>query len=67
MVRRHQDDLMNHLRMPAYDSAVEGLNNKAKAIIGHKFFGFQTAKSYIRNLYRCVAELPLPKTMHIFA
>jgi transposase len=66
MLRRHQDDLMNYFRMPIHNGTVEGLNNKAK-VIRHKAYGFRTAKSYIRNLYHCMAELPLPKTVHTFA
>jgi len=46
--------------------AVERLNNKAK-VISHKAYGFRTVKSYIRNPYHCMAELPLPKTVHTFA
>jgi len=66
MLRRHQDDLMNYFRMPIHNGTVEGLNNKAK-VISHKAYGFRTAKSYIRNLYHCMAGLPLPKTVHTFA
>lgn len=65
MLRRHQDDLMNYFRMPIHNGTVEGLNNKAK-VISHRAYGFRTAKSYIRNLYHCMAELPLPKTVHTF-
>ena len=66
MLRRHQEDLMNYFRMPIHNGTVEGLNNKAK-VISHKAYGFRTAKNYIRNLYHCMAELPLPKTVHTFA
>ena len=66
MLRRHQDDLMNYFRMPIHNGTVEGLNNKAK-VISHKAYDFRTAKSYIRNLCHCMAELPLPKTVHTFA
>jgi len=66
MLRRHQDDLMNYFRMPIHNGSVEGLNNKAK-VISHKAYGFRTAKNYIRNLYHCMAELSLPKTVHTFA
>jgi transposase len=65
MLRRHQTDLMNYFRMPIHNGTVEGLNNKAK-VISHKAYGFRTAKSYIRNLYHCMAELPLPITVHTF-
>ena len=67
MLRRHEEnDLMNYFRMPIHNGTVEGLNNKAK-VISHKAYGFRTAKNYIRNLYHCMADLPLPKTMHSFA
>jgi transposase len=66
MLRRRQDDLMNYFRMPIHNGTVEGLNNKAK-VISHKAYGFRTAKTYIRNLYHCMAELPMPKTVHTFA
>ena len=66
MLRRHQDDLMNYFRLPIHNGTVEGLNNKAK-IISHKAYGFRTAKNYIRNLYHCMSDLPLPKTVHTFA
>ena len=51
--------------MPIHNSSIEGLNNKAKLVI-HKAYGFRTATNYIRNLYHCLADLPLPKTMHQF-
>ncbi len=66
MLRRHQEDLLNYFRMPISNGAVEGLNNKAK-VISHKAYGFRTAKNYIRNLYHCMAELPLPEIVHTFA
>jgi transposase len=66
MLRRHEDDILNYFRMPIDNGTVEGLNNKAKLVI-HKAYGFRTAKNYIRNLYHCMADLPLPKTMHTFA
>ena len=65
MVRRHEDDILNYFRMPIDNGTVEGLNNKAKLVI-HKAYGFRTAKNYIRNLYHCLADLPLPKTVHTF-
>jgi transposase len=65
LVRRHENDILNYFRMPIDNGTVEGLNNKAKIII-HKAYGFRTAKNYIRNLYHCMADLPLPKTVHTF-
>jgi len=65
MLRRHQEDLMNYFRMPIHNGTVEGLNNKAKVISHITVSGLQ--KNYSRNLYHCMAELPLPETVHTFA
>jgi transposase len=65
MLRRHQGDILNYFRVPIHNGSVEGLNNKAKLII-HKAYGFRTATTYIRNLYHCLGDLPLPKIMHRF-
>ena len=35
-------------------------------LIIHKAYGFRTAKNYSRNLYHCMADLPLPQTVHTF-
>lgn len=66
MLRRHQSDLTNCFRVSIDNGTVEGLNNKAK-LISHKAYGFRCAKTYIRNLYHCMADLPLPKSTHTFA
>ena len=58
MLRRHEVDILNYFRMPIDNGTVEGLNNKAKLIIHHAY-GCRTAKNYIRNLYHCMADLPL--------
>ena len=65
LVRRHEDDILNYFQMPIDNGTVEGLNNKAKLVI-HKAYGFRTATNYIRNLYHCLANLPLPQTVHTF-
>ncbi len=65
LVRRHEDDILNSFRMPIDNGTVEGLNNKAKLVI-HKAYGFRTATPYIRNLYHCLADLPLPQIVHTF-
>ena len=65
MLRRHEAGILNYFRMPIDNGTVEGLNNKAKLVI-HRAYGFRTAKNYIRNLYHCMADLPLPKTVHTF-
>ena len=63
--RRHERDILNYFRMPIDNGTVEGLNNKAKLII-HRAYGFRTAGNYIRTLYHCMADLPLPQTVHTF-
>jgi transposase len=65
MLRRHEADILNYFRMPIDNGTVEGLNNKAKLVI-HKAYGFRTAKNYIRNLYHCLGDLPMPTTVHTF-
>ena len=65
MLRRREDDILNYFRVPIDNGTVEGLNNKATLII-HRAYGFRTATHYIRNLYHCMADLPLPKTVHTF-
>jgi transposase len=65
MMRRNEHDILNYFRMPIDNGTVEGLNNKAKLVI-HKAYGFRTAANYIRNLYHCLGDMPLPKTMHTF-
>ena len=54
----------NYFRMPLHNGTVEGLN-KAK-VLSHKACGFRAARTYTCNLYHCVAELPVPKTLHTF-
>jgi len=65
MLRRHERDILTYFHMPIDNGTVEGLNNKAKLII-HRAYGFRTAGNYIRNLYHCMADLPLPQTVHTF-
>ncbi len=66
MVRRHEKEILNYFRMPIDNGIVEGLNNRARLVF-HKAYGFRTAKNYIRNLYHCLGDLPLPRTLHTFA
>jgi len=61
----HQDGVLNYFTMPITDGAVEGLNNKAKAI-SHRGHGFRTATTLILALYHCLSKLPEPQTVHRF-
>ena len=65
MVRRHEADILNYYRMPIDNGSVGGLSNKAKLVI-HKPYGFRTEENHIRNLYHCLGDLPLPRSVHEF-
>lgn len=65
MVRRHQEGILAYFRMRITNASVEGLNNKAK-VVSHRAYGFRTARTFIRNLYLCMADLPMPEATHRF-
>ncbi len=59
MIRSHLDGILAWTRLRVTNGALEGMNNKVKAI-SHRAFGFRTTWTYIANIYHCCAELPLP-------
>ena len=65
LVRRHEENILSYFKLPIHNGTVEGLNNKAK-VVSHRAYGFRSAKNYIRNLYHCMADLPMPKIVHTF-
>jgi transposase len=65
LLRRHEENILSYFKMPITNGTVEGLNNKAK-MISHRAYGFRSAATYIRNLYHCMADLPMPKSLHSF-
>jgi len=66
MIRRHQDDILNHFKVLIIDNgAVEGLNNKAKAI-SHRAYGYRTAETFKLALYHGMGKLPEPQLTHKF-
>jgi len=65
MVRRHQDDILNYFKVPIDNGAVEGLNNKAKAI-SHRAYGYRTAETFKLALYHGMGKLPEPQLTHKF-
>ena len=65
LVRRHEEGILAYFRMRITNGSVEGLNNKAK-VVSHRAYGFRTAKTFIRNLYLSMAELPMPESVHRF-
>jgi transposase len=65
LVRRHEENILTYFDQPINNGTVEGLNNKAK-VISHRAYGFRSPQNYIRNLYLCMAGLPMPKLVHTF-
>jgi len=65
LIRRHEENILTYFDQPINNGTVEGLNNKAK-VISHRAYGFRSPQNYIRNLYLCMADLPLPKLLHTF-
>jgi len=61
MVRRHQNDLMNDVRLAIHNCIIEGPNNTAK-VISHQANGFCTGKNDIRNRSHCIADLTFAHT-----
>ena len=58
-VRTHLDGILAWTKLRVTNGALEGMNNKVKAI-SHRAFGFRTTWTYMANIYHCCAELPLP-------
>jgi transposase len=65
MIRRHQDDILNYFKVLIDNGAVEGLNNKAKAI-SHRAYGYRTAETFKLALYHGLGKLPEPQLTHKF-
>ena len=63
MVRRPEDDVVDHSKMPFENKMVQVLNNEAKLVI-YKAYGFRATASYDRDLRHRLGDLPLPKTAH---
>jgi transposase len=59
MLRTHLDGILPWTKLRLSNGAVEGMNNKIKAI-SHRSFGFRTAGHFIAAIYHCCARLPLP-------
>jgi hypothetical protein len=57
--QHHLDGILAWTKLRVTNGALEGMNNKVKAI-SHRAFGFRTTWTYIANIYRCCAALPLP-------
>lgn len=59
MLRTHWDGVLAWTRIRVTKGAVEGTNNKVKAI-SHRAFAFRTTWTYIANISHCCAELRIP-------
>lgn len=59
MLRTHLDGVLAWTRIRVTNGALEGMNNKIKAI-SHRAYGYRTSWAYIANIYHCCAGLPLP-------
>ncbi len=58
-LRVHRAGILAWTKLRVTNGALEGMNNKVKAI-SHRAFGFRTTWMYIVNIYHCCAALPLP-------
>ena len=58
-IRSHLNGILAWTTLRVTNGALEGMNNKVKAI-SHRAFGFRTTWTYIANIYHCCAGLPLP-------
>jgi transposase len=59
MLRAHLDGVLAWTRIRVSNGALEGINNKIKAI-SHRSYGFRTAANFIAAIYHTCAQLPLP-------
>ena len=58
-LRTHRAGLLAWTRIRVTNGALEGMNNKIKAI-SHRAFGYRTSWAYIATIYHSCASLPLP-------
>lgn len=58
MIRAHLDGILAWTRLRVSNGALEGMNNKVKAV-SHRAFGFRKPESYITAIWHCCGDLPL--------
>lgn len=58
MIRTHLDGILAWTRLRVSNGALEGMNNKVKAV-SHRAFGFRKPESYITAIWHCCGDLPL--------
>lgn len=59
LIREHQDGILAWTRLHVSNGALEGMNNKVKAI-SHRAYGFRKTETYINAIWHGCGELPLP-------
>ena len=65
MLRRHEQGILNAIRLKINNAIVEGMNRKAK-VISQRAYGFRTPGNYALALYHGLGNLPMPETTHEF-
>ena len=59
MIRSHLDGILVWTRLRISNAALEGMNNKVKAI-SHRAYGFRKVEIYITAIWHGCGDLPLP-------
>jgi transposase len=59
IIRTHHDGILARTKLRVTNGALEGMNNKVKAI-SRRVFGFRATWTYIASIYQCCAAPPLP-------
>ena len=63
MVRRYENDILNDIRLPIDNSAIEGMKNKVK-VISRRSYGFKNESTFRVSLYYGLGHLPRPQLTH---
>ena len=58
MIRNHLDGILAWTTLRVSNGALEGMNNKVKAV-SHRAFGFRSTEAYITAIWHACGELPL--------
>lgn len=66
MLRRHEEDILSHFKVPIDNGAVEAMNNNAKEI-SHRARGFRTEEWFITAMLHGIGKLPMPQFTHKFS
>jgi transposase len=58
MIRQHLDGILTWTQLRVSNGALEGMNNKVKAV-SHRAFGYRTTETYITAIWHGCGDLPL--------